>query len=321
MLPAPAPRKSRSTSAGLSGSDRNERVVAAVCTITTTVITKASGTQPHPFAPARCPGKVGLGQRGRHIADHLHALGLEAGDDHRKGRGHEPDQRARNFCADHLGGRAPWPARQKPMQMVVRLDWPRCCADRADAIERRPGRRFDAEARPAIARRGCARRCRRGKADRHRHRQQICDAAELENPARHQHGADDQARARSHAPHNPASRWAGEAQARPPAKIGVMVEIGGRMTGNGLPPSMAKPTRARHEGEEKPICGSKPPSRAVAICSGIAIAASVSPAIRSAGRETRAATMPARRTAATIPGPSHLASSLRIPRPFVRPKL
>src|SRR5438477_3766524 len=35
---------------------------------------------------------------------------------------------------------------------------------------------------------------------------------------------------------------------------------------------------------KKPICGEKPPSRAVAICSGIAIAASVSPAMRSPGK-------------------------------------
>src|SRR5450631_3252826 len=32
---------------------------------------------------------------------------------------------------------------------------------------------------------------------------------------------------------------------------------------------------------KKPICGAKPPSRAVAICSGIAMAASVSPAAKS----------------------------------------
>src|SRR6201995_5987332 len=50
-----------------------------------------------------------------------------------------------------------------------------------------------------------------------------------------------------------------------------------------LPPSMAKPTLPAMKAK-KPICGSKPPSRAVAICSGIAIAASVSPAIRSPGR-------------------------------------
>ncbi|MGY3651439.1 hypothetical protein ACVWW2_006730 [Bradyrhizobium sp. LM4.3] len=36
---------------------------------------------------------------------------------------------------------------------------------------------------------------------------------------------------------------------------------------------------------KKPICGAKPPSRAVAICSGIAMAASVSPAMRSPGSE------------------------------------
>src|SRR5580692_11264406 len=50
-----------------------------------------------------------------------------------------------------------------------------------------------------------------------------------------------------------------------------------------LLPSMAKPTDPAMNAK-KPICGSKPPSRAVAICSGIAIAASVRPAIRSPGR-------------------------------------
>src|SRR3954452_1763234 len=50
-----------------------------------------------------------------------------------------------------------------------------------------------------------------------------------------------------------------------------------------LPPSMAKPSDPAMKAK-KPICGEKPPSRAVAICSGIAIAASVRPAIRSPGR-------------------------------------
>ena len=50
-----------------------------------------------------------------------------------------------------------------------------------------------------------------------------------------------------------------------------------------LLPSMAKPSEPAMKAK-KPICGEKPPSRAVAICSGIAIAASVSPAIRSPGR-------------------------------------
>ena len=60
-LPAPTPRKSRSTSAGFFGSDRNERVVAAVCTITTIAITKASGTSRSHRSGARS-GKVGIGK-------------------------------------------------------------------------------------------------------------------------------------------------------------------------------------------------------------------------------------------------------------------
>src|SRR3954447_6882090 len=50
-----------------------------------------------------------------------------------------------------------------------------------------------------------------------------------------------------------------------------------------LLPSMAKPIDPAMKAK-KPIWGEKPPSRAVAICSGIAIAASVRPAIRSPGR-------------------------------------
>ena len=45
MLPAPTPRKSRSTSAGLSGSDGKARVVADVCTMTTMAIRRLNGTR------------------------------------------------------------------------------------------------------------------------------------------------------------------------------------------------------------------------------------------------------------------------------------
>src|SRR3954454_7061123 len=50
-----------------------------------------------------------------------------------------------------------------------------------------------------------------------------------------------------------------------------------------LLPRAAKPSDPAMKAK-KPICGEKPPSRAVAICSGIAIAASVRPAIKSPGR-------------------------------------
>jgi len=51
-----------------------------------------------------------------------------------------------------------------------------------------------------------------------------------------------------------------------------------------LAPNIAKPSDPAMKAK-KPIWGEKPPRRAVAICSGMAIAASVSPAIRSAGKE------------------------------------
>ena len=101
-LPAPAPRKSRSTSAGLSGSDGNERVVAAVCTITTIVITKASGTSRTHRSGARS-GSVGIGKVAGTVPTTFDALALEPRHDHRQRRGDQPDQRARNFGADRFG--------------------------------------------------------------------------------------------------------------------------------------------------------------------------------------------------------------------------
>src|SRR6185295_18290980 len=65
-------------------------------------------------------------------------------------------------------------------------------------------------------------------------------------------------------------------------KIGVMVESAPHDRKR-LAPNMAKPIEPAMKAK-KPICGAKPPSRAVAICSGIAIAANVRPAIRSPGR-------------------------------------
>ncbi len=78
-------------------------------------------------------------------------------------------------------------------------------------------------------------------------------------------------------------RYSGEPaaaiKARPPAKIGVIVESAPHDRYR-LPPKAAKASEPARKAN-KPICGVKPPSRAVAICSGMAIAASVSPATRS----------------------------------------
>src|SRR5207244_11575268 len=68
----------------------------------------------------------------------------------------------------------------------------------------------------------------------------------------------------------------------PPAKIGVMVESAPQDRKR-LLPSAANPSDPAMKAK-KPIWGEKPPSRAVAICSGIAIAAKVRPAIRSRGK-------------------------------------
>src|SRR5579863_216733 len=70
--------------------------------------------------------------------------------------------------------------------------------------------------------------------------------------------------------------------ARPPAKIGVIVESAPEDKKR-LLPNAAKASEPAIKAR-KPICGANPPSRAVAICSGIAIAASVRPANKSWAR-------------------------------------
>ena len=85
-----------------------------------------------------------------------------------------------------------------------------------------------------------------------------------------------------------ASAWysgepAAAKSASPPAKIGVMVESAPHDRKR-LAPNIAKPSDPAMKAKN-PIWGEKPPRRAVAICSGMAMAASVSPAIRSAGKK------------------------------------
>src|SRR6185437_13473936 len=53
---------------------------------------------------------------------------------------------------------------------------------------------------------------------------------------------------------------------------------------------------------KKPSCGANPPSRAVAICSGIAIAASVRPAKRSRARNWKSYPLREANTGQTLPG-------------------
>ena len=73
--------------------------------------------------------------------------------------------------------------------------------------------------------------------------------------------------------------------ARPPAKIGAIVESAPTDITR-LDPNTAKPS-APAMIARKPICGANPARRAVAICSGMAIAASVRPAMKSGLRSAR----------------------------------
>ena len=129
----------------------------------------------------------------------------------------------------------------------------------------------------AIGKSGCARKCRPespssrvSRADPRSSRGGKCRRRKAET--------------RPSAPASRAStRYSGEPEtaraARPPAKIGVMVESAPHDRKRLLPNTANASEPARKA--KKPICGANPPSRAVAICSGIAIAASVNPANRS----------------------------------------
>ncbi len=73
--------------------------------------------------------------------------------------------------------------------------------------------------------------------------------------------------------------------ARPPAKIGVMVESAPLDSKRLLPKTAKASDPARNA--KNPICGENPPSRDVASCSGMAMAVSVIPATRSLVRNAR----------------------------------
>jgi hypothetical protein len=71
--------------------------------------------------------------------------------------------------------------------------------------------------------------------------------------------------------------------ASPPAKIGVIVESAPHDRKR-LSPKIAKASDPARNAK-KPISGESPARRVVAICSGMAMAASVRPAMRSCGRK------------------------------------
>ena len=72
-------------------------MVAAVCTITTIAITKASGTS-RTHCSGAMSGSVGVGRLAGTVPTTFDALALEPGRDHRQRRGDQADQRARNFA-------------------------------------------------------------------------------------------------------------------------------------------------------------------------------------------------------------------------------
>ena len=111
----------------------------------------------------------------------------------------------------------------------------------------------------------------------HRYREEIGDPAETENSAGDEHETDHE---RQRGGERRVLGRAGRGQERrPPAKIGVMVESAPQDRKRLFPKKANANEPARKA--KNPISGENPPSRAVAICSGIAMAARVRPATKS----------------------------------------
>ena len=94
-LPAPTPMKSRLTSGGSSASDGNDRVVAAVCTITTIAMMRPSGTRRIHW-PMATSGSVEFRQADGDHAENRNAAALQSHRDDRRTRRDQSDQRAGN---------------------------------------------------------------------------------------------------------------------------------------------------------------------------------------------------------------------------------
>ena len=189
-LPAPAPRKSRSTSAGLSGSDGNDARGRRGLHHHDDGDQEAQRHQPRPLL-GREIRQGRRRQRCRHGADHGDALAFEAGADHGERRRDQPDQRAGNFGADRLPTPATTASTPKPDAERVEVGRAELPRQLADAVEHRPARRRQAEHAGHLRHQdvhGDAGE----KADRHRRRQQIGDPAQAEQAADDEDDADHQ---------------------------------------------------------------------------------------------------------------------------------
>ena len=160
MLPAPAPRKSRSTSAGLSRIGRERTRGRRRLHHHDDGDQEAKRQQARPLLGTRSQettASAALPERSPTTAD---PLALETGPDHCGCCRDQSDQRAGNFGADGFAIRRRRPARRsryRPCRCWPRRDAaPTSRCGRASARSARAAR-----ARRAFARPGCARRCRR----------------------------------------------------------------------------------------------------------------------------------------------------------------
>ena len=277
-LPAPAPRKSRSTSAGWSGAEGNDRVVADVCTMTTTAIRKASGTSlAHCSAPISGIEGIGIVPEISPITCTPFASSPAEATYSVEATSAMSAPGMRALIRSHTITVASTP---KPMMSVWMLVLPSPPA--RPAIRANVGPPGDGS--PSTL----------GNCE-----TMMCTAMPARKPT--VTGTDNRfAMPPSRKPpastsRTPTSRASAAARlpysgvpvaaskAKPAAKIGVIVESAPQDRKR-LAPNRAKPSEPAMKAK-KPVSGVKPPSLAVAICSGIAIAASVSPAARSAGTE------------------------------------
>ena len=273
-LPTPTPTKSRSTSGASFGSEGKDRVVAAVCTMMTIEMMRLSGTRLTRFPPETTgiasagilaetaprtltprPSRPSSTTAALASARPINAPGIRA-----------------LICSETVMiAKTP-----RPMTSVNRFVWFSCAASVATRCSMGPA----GAGSPSIAGNCEIRMWTEMPA-----RKPIVTGIESRSAIQPRRNIP---AAKSKSPTISASAAAsitssGEPAiaraARPPAKIGVMVESAPHDKKRLLPNAAKASEPARKA--KKPICGVNPPSRAVAICSGMAIAASVRPANRS----------------------------------------
>ena len=274
MLPIPTPTKSRSTSGGSSGLDGKDRVVAAVCTITTTAMMRLSDSSPG-NRPTEMSGSASAGGAAE-TAPRTLTPRLSSPSSATPALASARPIKAPGMRASIRSDRAMIARTPRPITSVNGLASFRCVARVAIRCSMAPS----GAATPRMPGSWEIRMCTEMPA-----RKPVVTGIESRSAIqpRRKTPAKKSSNPTISASEAASTRYCGSLEtaraARPPAKIGVMVESAPHDRKRLLPKKANASEPARKA--KKPICGANPPSRAVAICSGIAIAASVNPANRS----------------------------------------